>query len=83
MAFDRTKLSGNLGAGSDAPKLYTYKSTTDAKAAIIASGYFNGATDILDKGDIIFANGSDATVALVVTSAKGAVAVTTSYVAVA
>ena len=82
MAFERTKLSGNLGAGSDAPKLFTYKSA-DNKAAIIASGYFNGATDILDKGDIILATGSDATVALAVTSVKGAATVTTGYVAVA
>ena len=83
MAFERTKLSGNLGAGSDAPNLFTYRSGTDAKAAVIASGYFNGATDVLKKGDIILATASDVTVALVVTSASGAATVTTGYVAVA
>lgn len=83
MAFNRTSLSGNLGAGSSAPSLFTYGTSTDAKAAVIASGYFNDATDVLRKGDIILATASDATVALVVTSATGAATVTTGYVAVA
>jgi hypothetical protein len=83
MAFDRKNLSGNMGAGSGAPKLFTYGTSADAKAAIIASGYFNDATDVLSKGDIILAYGTDATVALTVTSATGAATVTTGYVAVA
>ena len=36
MAFERTNLSGNLGAGSGAPNLFTYGSGTDAKAAVVA-----------------------------------------------
>ena len=81
MAFDRTNLSGNLGAGSNAPKLFTCTSA-DAKAAIIAADYFLDAYDVLAVGDIILCTGSDATVALAVT-ASSSTTVTTAYVAVA
>jgi len=54
MPLDKSKFSGNVGAGSDAPSLYVYK-TIDTKAATIASGYFNELADILEIGDIILA----------------------------
>ena len=77
MAYDRTKLSGNIGAGSDAAGLYTFRDTGTAKAGIAASGYFNDATDVLANGDFILANGSDGSVVLAVTSTTGAATVTT------
>jgi hypothetical protein len=54
MAYNRKNMGGNVGAGSDTAKLYVYK-TDDAKATVIASGYFNDAKDVLKKGDMIFA----------------------------
>lgn len=82
MAFSRTTLSGGIGAGSSAPTLYVYGSSTDAKAAIIAADYFLGAYDVLNAGDIILASGTDATVALKVL-VSSSTTVTTEYVEVA
>lgn len=60
MAFDRTYLSRtSVGQGSGAPKLFTYRTTTDNKAAVGASGYFNGISDILEAGDFILVSASD------------------------
>lgn len=73
----RTQLSGNIGAGSNATGLYTYRDTDSTKAEIAASGYFNDVTEILANGDALIANGSDGTVVLAVTSATGAATVTT------
>lgn len=77
MAYDRTKLSGNIGAGSDAAGLYTFRDTGSTKAQINTPGYFNDATDVVANGDFILANGSDGSVVLAVTSATGAATVTT------
>lgn len=56
--------------------------TNDTVAACIASGYFNGATKRLRKGDLIMisaVNGGTPTCSLaVVTSADGAATVTTA-----
>jgi hypothetical protein len=82
MAFTRTNLSGNVGTGSNAPTLFTYSTTVDNKAAVIAAGYFLGATDMLSVGDIIIAKATDATVMLVVLTSTAS-ALTTGYVAVA
>ena len=85
MAFTRDTLSGGIGAGSSAPKLYTY-STADAKSAVIASDYFLGAYPFLAKGDIIVATfatgGSIGACSLVVTAATSST-VTTAYTVVA
>lgn len=77
MAYNRKNLSGNVGAGSNAAGLFTYRDTESTKAQIAASGYFNDATDVLAKGDFILANGSNGSVVLAVTSATGAATVTT------
>ena len=52
MAFTKASFSGNLGAGSASNKLFVY-STNDTKAAVIASGYFNNLTSVLNVGDMI------------------------------
>jgi len=77
MAYTRTNLSGNLGTGSGSIGLFTYQDTGSTKAQIAASGYFNDATDVLKKNDVIIAGGSDGSVVLAVTSATGAATVTT------
>lgn len=85
MAFDRTYLSGNIGAGSNAPKMYSYR-TNDTTAATVAADYFLGAYQVLEKGDIIVAStdedGTHEAVMLFVT-ASSSTTVTTDYVAVA
>lgn len=77
MALDRKNLSGNVGAGSNAAGLFTFRDTASTKAQIAASGYFNTVTDSVANGDFILANGSDGSVVLAVTSATGAATVTT------
>lgn len=82
MAFKRTNLSGNLGAGSGAPKLFTHDGSADTKAAVIATSYFDDAADVLNVGDIIISTTTTVVVALYVVSITAGVVVT-DYVAVA
>lgn len=59
MALDKTKLLPlSSMANSDAPRHLTY-TTTEAKATVVASGYFNeaAATMGLKKGDLIWVVG--------------------------
>lgn len=64
MAFDRTKLSGSIGGGSDAPKFFTFRDTASTKAQIAAADYFLDLYQILNVGDGIYAQGSDGAVLL-------------------
>lgn len=82
MAFDRTGLSGNIGAGSNAPKFFTYDGSADTKAAVIADSFFDDVADILNVGDIIISTSTTVPVALYVVSITAGVVVT-GYVAVA
>jgi len=75
MAFDRTKLSGNMGAGSLAPKALTFTDLDSTKAQIATADYFLSAYDILNVGDTIYAYGSDGGVNIHIT-ASTAVTVT-------
>lgn len=59
MALDKTKLLPMSSmANSDAPRHYSY-TTTEAKATVVASGYFNEAASNmgLAKGDLIWVVG--------------------------
>jgi len=58
--------------------LWVYK-TADAIATIVASGYFNGVSDLLNNGDVIIASDTNVPTIdmLTVTSADGAATVTT------
>lgn len=84
MALDTQSLVRNgsvpYGAG-EVKSLFLY-ATPDSVATVSASGYFNGATNTLRKGDRIevFAalGGTPDGVALMVTSATGAATVTTA-----
>lgn len=85
MAFTRETLSGGIGAGSSAPKIYSY-STADAKATVIAADYFLGAYQILDAGDVIiatFATGGSIGACTLVVTASTSTTVTTAYTVVA
>ena len=68
MAFDRTKLSGNMGVGSLAPTLFTFKDTASTKAQVATADYFLSVYDILAVGDAILANCSDGTMFVIVTA---------------
>ena len=59
MAYDRKKLSGNMGVGSEAPKSLTYKDVDSTKAEIATADYFLDAYDVLAVGDTIYAYGSN------------------------
>lgn len=69
MAFDRTKFSGNVGAGSASLKMFTINDTASTKAQIAAADYFLTVTGLLSVNDIILAGGSDGSVVLAVTAA--------------
>ena len=73
----RFDYGGNNGTTSTG--LFAY-GTADAAATVEASDYFNSATALLQKGDIIFASmvvgGTPVLKSYIVTSATGAAAVT-------
>ena len=82
MAFTRTTLSGNMGAGSGAPKLFTY-ATDDLEAAVVAADYFLGAYQILNAGDMILVSfDQDGTIGacILTVTASSSTTVTTAYV---
>lgn len=85
MAFTRETLSGGIGAGSSAPKLYTY-ATNDLEAAVVAADYFLGAYQILNAGDMILVSfDQDGTIgaAAITVTASSSTTVTTAYIQVA
>ena len=59
MAFNFDHFQGVSSGEASSPKLWTYKSTTDAVATIEASGYFNQIFETLNQGDLIYVVGSD------------------------
>jgi hypothetical protein len=68
---------GGQSKAGNAPQVWSYTST-DAKTAIDASGYFNDASDLLKVGDLIYiyaSTGGTATFSLhpVVSNASGVV----------
>lgn len=57
MAFTLRNLQ-NLAGSGDAPKIWSY-SSADAIATVEGAGYFNGASDLLAVGDLIWCYLSD------------------------
>tara|TARA_Y100001938_G_scaffold41467_1_gene57166 strand:- start:41 stop:322 length:282 start_codon:yes stop_codon:yes gene_type:complete len=59
MAYDQKGLQpiGGQSKAGQAPQLWSYTST-DAKTAIDAEGYFNSAADVLKVGDLIYVHAS-------------------------
>lgn len=81
MAFSATEfLPLSSMANSNAPRHWTY-TTTDTKATVVASGYFNNVSDTVQVGDLIWsvdASGGTQTFTLVfVDGITGAGVVTT------
>ena len=64
MAFEREFISGNVGAGSYAPKFFSYKTATDSKATVAGADYFLTGYDVLDADDAILAVCSDGMIVL-------------------
>ena len=58
MAYSATGLQpiGGQAKAGNAPQVWSYTST-DAKTAIDAAGYFNDASDLLKVGDLIYIHG--------------------------
>lgn len=57
MAFDKTNLQpiGGQAKAGNAPQMWSYTTPdADAIANVIASGYFNNASDVLKVGDLIY-----------------------------
>ena len=74
MAFDRTNFAWNDTAqGSGAPKCASYRTSDDNKAAVKASGYFNGLAGKLEVGDFIMVNASDGSLLAAVAGNTGTV----------
>ena len=83
MAFDRDNFSSsNVAQGGGAPKVFTYRSSTDNKAATGASGYFNGVENLLTAGDFILCTSSDGP-EVVAVAANTAGVITTLSIALA
>ena len=81
MAFTESTFLPLSGmANSDAPRHWTY-TTADAKATVVASGYFNDRASELNVGDLIWsvdANGGTETFTLVFVDAISAADVVTT-----
>lgn len=83
MAFDRSNFStSNVAQGSAAPKICSYKTTTDNKAAVVASGYFNDVSEFIKLGDFILVDASDGPIVVGINTNSSSV-VTTLSVALA
>ena len=84
MALDKTQFAtADLGMGSNAPKINSYRTSTDNKASVIASGYFNGVSTQLQAGDFILVSASDGDVVASVAAVSAAGVVTTLSIALA
>lgn len=69
MAFNRNALGRQSShANVDCGVSWDYKTPDDNAAAIAAAGYFNGASDVLEVDDLIFARSTDAVDILRVTA---------------
>ena len=51
-SIDGLSPAGAQAKAGDAPQMWTY-SSTDAKATVAASGYFNSASSVLKVGDLV------------------------------
>jgi hypothetical protein len=61
MAFDARDFAQVGAHGTGSIRLFTYKSTADAIATAVASGYFNAYATQIRTGDVILIEASDAT----------------------
>ena len=81
MAFIRTKMSGAIGGGSNAPTMFTYVSTDDAVVGgIDQDGYFTDLNKTIKVNDIFAVVGTDGAAMLRVTSILDGVVGTGGFV---
>jgi len=83
MTFDKMYWTkADVGYSYSAPQLFTYISSTDALATIVASAYFNDLANVdnLRQYDLIFIQASDDVGIYHVTSASGATPVTVASI---
>ena len=78
MAFSiTTDLPGwaTIGASKsgNAPSVYSYLTSSDNKAAVAASGYFNAIEGLITTGDFILNKASDGGQLLVATNTAGVI----------
>jgi hypothetical protein len=85
MAFDRKLVAySSMGAGNAAPKIFSYKGSTNTKAEVIADSFFDDIAPLLAVDDVILASTSDtAPVYLYVVSISAADVVVTGFPLVA
>lgn len=82
MAYTHPSLS-SLSPQGIGPRLWSYDSGSDNRAAVVASGYFNAAAQDLKIRDVIFVKASDHPVILAVANISGGVVTTTRLDSVA
>jgi len=58
MAFNLQALENHSGSGAG-PKLWSYNSGADNRAAVNGAGYFDQAYDLLNVGDVLTIRASD------------------------
>jgi hypothetical protein len=77
MAFNRKDFSNTSATGNDV-NVFTYgmNGAIDATAGMKASGFFNGAVDVLKKGNVIILSDGATTQTVTVTSVTGATPIT-------
>ena len=79
--FKTLETGGAIGSGDGSVRKIHHYATNDLLSAVDDSGYFNDATNLLTKGDLIFVSGdldgTPATNCFMVNSATGAATVTT------
>lgn len=77
MAFNRDDFSNTSATGNDV-NIFTYgmNGAVDNTAAMVASGFFNDASDVLKKGNIIMLSDGVTPNVVTVTSAAGVIPVT-------
>jgi len=74
MAFSLKNLENHGGSGAGM-KLWSY-TTTDNRAAVKASGYFNDAAGLVSANDLIYVNSSDVNFQAVVAAVTAGVVTT-------
>lgn len=74
MAFTLANLENHGGSGAGM-KMWSY-TTTDNKAAVKASGYFNDAAGLLSANDLVYINSSDINFQVVIAAITAGVVTT-------
>ena len=75
MAFTLKNLENHSGSGAG-KKIWSYTTADDARAAVTASGYFDGAAELLSANDLIYVNSTDVNFLAVVAAITSGVVTT-------